>query len=451
MDILFWIIAFVVLGVLIFVHELGHLVMGLITGIKAEVFSIGYGKGIISKTLWGIKFQIGWFPIGGYCKFKGEDPNDKGGSKDDFLNTHPLKRLSIAVGGPAFNYFFAVMLLAALAMLPSTRNFYAPTLSVFENAKYAGGKDEISAAHRAGFRSGDVIISVNKKSVRTDRDVYDALKDVSAFAKDSETKFTVRRGSATVDLKLRGDDMQRFMGGSSGIIIASTTLTIKRVQANSAAQNAGLKAGDTIAVVNGKAVSYYSDFRTAVYDNPGTKITISVRRGKETVTRDVIPATKRSGNTSYGVIGVEFSDAPLSTERTPGKPLHRAIISGFTESASTLTSYVRGLGMLVTGQLPLKDSVGGPIRIMQMTQEVAKTSIVGLINFTAVLSLILFLMNLLPIPIVDGSIIVFSLWEFISRKPLNRALLIRIQMVGFALLVSLGIIITANDIMHIFR
>lgn len=451
MDMFFWIVAFVVLGVLIFVHELGHLVMGIITGVKAEVFSIGYGKGIVSKTLWGIKFQIGMFPIGGYCKFKGEDPNAAGASQDDFLNTHPLKRLAIAFGGPAFNYFFAVILLAAIAMIPSSRSLYAPMISVFENAKYAGGKDEIAAAYRAGFRSGDIITSVNGKAVRTDRDVYEALRDVSAFAKDKETKFTVRRSGTEKALTLRGDDMQRFMSGPSGLVISSTTLSIKRIMPNSAAANAGLLAGDTITAVNGKGVVHYSDFRTVVYDNPGTKITITVMRKTGAVTRDVIPAAKGSGNKTYGVIGVEFADAPLTTEKIPGKPVHRAVVSGFTESASTLVSYVRGLGMLVTGQIPLKESVGGPVRIMQMTQEVAKTSIIGLINFTAVLSLILFLMNLLPIPIVDGSIIVFSLWEFISRKPLNRALLIRIQMVGFALLVSLGIIITANDIMHIFR
>ncbi|MBI4978177.1 MAG: RIP metalloprotease RseP [Spirochaetes bacterium] len=450
MDIFFWIVAFLVLGVLIFVHEMGHLIAGMLCGIKAEVFSIGYGKGIISKELFGIKFQLGWFPFGGYCKFKGEDPNSIALEKDDFLNMHPLKRIAIAFGGPAFNYFFAVVLLAVLATMPYVKKTYAPVVTVFESYKYLTDKNETTLAYSAGFRNGDVIVKANGNAVTNDRDVYSALMKLASLEKGKSVSFIVRRNGKELPLSIKAEQLQQLQSKPPGFLFGNS-LSIKNIAKGSAAEAAGLKSGDTIIAINGVPTLYYSDFRKAIYDNPGVKMSLTVNRDGKQIKRDVIPGQDMRGGIARGKLGVEFKDNPLAEESVPGKPPHLALVAGFTESGTMLKGYLTGLGMLVTGKIPVKDSVGGPIRIMQMTQEAAKASIVGLLNFMAIISLILFVMNLLPIPIVDGSIIIISLWELITRKPVNRSVLMKIQMFGFILLVTLGLLITFNDIMHILK
>ncbi len=158
---------------------------------------------------------------------------------------------------------------------------------------------------------------------------------------------------------------------------------------------------------------------------------------------------------SYGSLGVEFENIPVKVETVQGIPFPKSIPEAFKETGNYIISYINGLKLLFTGKLSLRENLGGPVRIIQISSQVISVDMEyrlrTILSFTATISLILFLMNLLPLPVVDGGMIVFSFIELIMRRSINRKVLTKIQAIGAAFLITLAIFITINDITQLFR
>ena len=451
-----WIGAIILLSVLVFVHEMGHLLAGLAVGIKAEAFSIGFGPILFKKEIKGIDFRFSAIPFGGYCKFKGEISEDGNVEEGDFLNMSPLKRIIVYFAGPFFNYLFAFLLLTILVSLPSKIDLYSPTVSVFRDGKYMHAKSGMTLAYEYGIQSGDTITAINGIKVESDNDILKTINDEAVQKAAEAITFTLNRGGETLNVTIPSVEMLKALSGERVLgLYFGNDLIIKNVLPNSAALEAGLMAGDKIIAINGISANNIADFRPIVMDNASQKINITLIRNGEEITREAIPRPVSSKDGAYGSLGVEFDSTPMKVEKVAGVPFPHSIPKAFQETGNYIVSYLNGLKLLFTGKLSVRENLGGPVRIIQISSQVISVDIEyrlrTILSFTATISLILFLMNLLPLPVVDGGMIVFSFIELIMRRPIDRKVLTKIQAVGAAFLITLAIFITINDITQLFR
>lgn len=465
-----WILGIILLSILVFIHEMGHLLAGLAVGIKAEAFSIGFGPIIFRKEINGIDFRLSAFPFGGYCKFKGEIPEDvdisenvenldtkKESEEDDFLNISPLKRIIVYFAGPFFNYLFAFILLIILVSIPSMIELYSPTVSVFRDGKYMHTKQGMTLAYEYGIESGDTITEINGNKVESDNDVLKTINEETIQKGASEIIFTLNRNGESINISIPSVEMLKALSGERALgLYFGDDLIIKNIISGSAAEEAELKIGDKIIAINGISANNIADFRPIVMDNPSQKINITIMRNGEEIIREAIPKPVSSKNIgTYGSLGVEFESTPIKIERVEGVSFPKSISEAFKESGNYISSYINGLKLLFTGKLSLRENLGGPVRIIQISSQVISVSaeyrLKTILSFTATISLILFLMNLLPLPVVDGGMIIFCFLELIMRKPLDKKVLIKIQTIGAAFLITLAIFITINDITQLFK
>lgn len=468
-----WILGIILLSILVFVHEMGHLLAGLAVGIKAEAFSIGFGPIIFRKEINGIDFRLSAFPFGGYCKFKGEIPEEtedeensktlsktlyaKKEEENDFLNISPLKRIIVYFAGPFFNYLFAFILLIILVSIPSMIELYSPTVSVFRDGKYMHTKQGITLAYEYGIESGDTITEINGNKIESDNDVLKTINEETIQKGASEIIFTLDRKGESVNISIPSVEMLKALSGERALgLYFGDDLIIKNIVAGSAAEEAELKIGDKIIAINGIHANNIADFRPIIMDNPSQKINITIMRNGEEIIREAMPKPVNSKTIgTYGSLGVEFESTPMKIERVEGVSFPKSISEAFKESGNYISSYINGLKLLFTGKLSLRENLGGPVRIIQISSQVISVSaeyrLKTILSFTATISLILFLMNLLPLPVVDGGMIIFCLLELIMRKPLDKKVLIKIQTIGAAFLITLAIFITINDITQLFK
>ena len=453
-----WIIALILLSILVFVHEMGHLLAGLAVGIKADAFSVGFGPVLFRKEIKGIDFRFSAIPFGGYCKFDGETADEDGEvSEDGFLNLSPIRRIIVYFAGPFFNYLFAILLLTILVSMPSKRELYSPTVSVFKDSKYLNNKAGTTLAYEYGFQSGDTILSINGREVSSDYDITSFLAEESLQKNEKNIVISLKRGNETKEITIPSVEVLKALSGEVVLgFYFGSDLIIKEVIKDSAAEEAELKAGDKIIAINGQSAKTIADFRPIIMESASKKVTITIERDGVEMIREAIPrpVTSKSIGT-YGSLGVSFDSTPMKVETIEGETFPKSIVSAFKESGNYIISYLNGLKLLFTGQLSLKENLGGPVRILQISSQVISTDaeyrVRTILSFMATISLILFLMNLLPLPVVDGGMILFAIIEIIIRRPIDRAVLTKIQAIGAAFLITLAIFITINDITQLFK
>lgn len=442
--------AIILLGFLVFIHELGHFLAGVSMRVPVEVFSIGFGPTIFKRTIRGVVFQVAILPFGGYCKFKGENPDEitTRDTKDDFLNISPIKKVFIYFAGPLSNYLLAVVIFASLALLPTKEIVFSPQVDVYETTAISGNT-QTTLAYKYGFRAGDIITMVNGKSVASDKDVMTAISDIESVTKNDNIVFDVDRAGESVSLSIPSTELisnLNNMDSSFGLVFG-TSIVFDKIIEGSAADEVGLQKGDRVVSIDNNQVNYPSQLRGYIMARPNTKANLVLLRDGQEISREIFIGD----NNGVGVIGVMFEMTPISEIDIPGSTVGASIGKAFVETKNYLISYVEGLVLLFTGKIPVRDSLAGPVRIIQVTSEVAKNSLYSFLQLGAILSLILFFMNLLPIPVVDGGMIIVYLIEAITRKKVNMAILSRIQMVGAVLLITLAVMITVNDITFLFK
>ena len=417
-----------VLGVLVFVHELGHFLVAKWLGVRVLSFSIGMGPRIFGFQQGGTDYRISLLPLGGFVRMAGDNPEEeRSHEKGEFLEQPWWGRVLITAAGPLANLAFAIVLYVSLYMIG---------INIPTSPTRLGGVRAGSVAERAGLKPGDAIVDWEGKSTANTLELSDAIGASLDSKRGSDPlRFHVKRAGTTIELTIPRAEVEPLIDGLQW----DTGTTIGRVFIGLPAYDAGIKDGDEVLAIGGKRVTYWNDISKTLTQLPDRDVSILMRRGGQTYT--VVAHTNPEGK-----IGVE-PPAPL-TVRQSYPPL-QAVSLGSRHTLQTIGQIYAGLWSFVSNPVRLRKSIAGPIAIAQVASQQASGGIMELVAFAAFISLALMVMNLLPIPILDGGHIFFALIEGVRKKPLSLKTQYFFQRIGLVLLVGLVIFSLYNDLSRV--
>jgi regulator of sigma E protease len=430
------------LAALIFVHELGHFLVAIKVGVVVEKFSLGFGPKILSVTRGGTEYLLSAIPLGGYVKMKGEDyEEDSLKLEGSFAGAPVLHRLAIAFAGPLFNILFAIFI------------YWGVYLAGVQTLGLVTGtvKPE-SPAQIAGIQVGDKIVGIDGQKV----EFWDQLQNIVHASPGKSLTFEVERDASLISLPITPvtEEITDLFGDKEKVgLIGITPLVrdITFVKEGSAADTAGLKVGDQLLEVDGTPIFGWSDLKPAAVDKPGKELNFRVLREGQEIVVPLTPESKviddpQGNKVEIGVIGIGMSGKMVEESYGPLGAISRSL----QETGRLIYLIGVSIKKMIVGSIP-SDTIGGPILIFQIYGEQAEQGFNELVRLTALLSINLGLLNLLPIPILDGGHILFFLIEMVKGKPLSEKSRERAQQVGLFLLLSLMVFAFYNDIMRIIN
>jgi len=428
------------LAALIFVHELGHFLVARKCGVVVEKFSLGFGPKIFGYKSGGTEYLLSAIPLGGYVKMKGEDyETDSLKLEGSFAGASVQRRLAIAFAGPLFNILFAIAI------------YWVVYLSGVQTLGLVTGtiRPE-SPALTAGLQMGDKIVKIDGNPVK----FWDQLQKIVHASPGKSLDFQVERGASLLNFAITpiSEETTDLFGDKKTVGLIGITPLVRNityVKEGSAADKAGLKAGDQLLAVDGKPIFGWADLKPAAVDQPGKQLNFRVLREGQEIIVSVTPEPKevedaQGKKVKIGVIGIGMSGEMV--EESYG--VFGAIGRSLQETGRLIYLISVSIKKMVMGSIP-SDSIGGPILIFQIYGEQAEQGFNELIRLTALLSINLGLLNLLPIPVLDGGHMLFFLIEIVKGKPLSEKSRERAQQVGIFMLLSLMVFAFYNDIMRI--
>ena len=421
-----------VLGVLVFFHELGHFVVARLHGVRCLTFALGFGPKLVQTTRGDTVYCICAIPLGGYVKMAGagEGPDDKPEGKDDeFLSKTKWQRFQLLIAGPVMNIILAVLILAGVL-------YQGVTVPVYlEQPPIVGIVPDGSAAATAGIQAGDSILSVAGRNV----DTWEEMGLAVAPYADQEIDVVLRRDGGERTVQVTPASRGTFNVGVLGVEPAVPPPVVDMMSTpSSAAQEAGILVGDVIEAIEGREVTTES-LMAKIQASPDIPLTLRIRR--DGVRQDIVVTPQLVGD--VGMIGVALN--------TPYE-MHIIELGPFEAFAMSLEQNYETSGLLfqtVWGLLKRDVPVAqlaGPVGILQLSGQAVGVSWVVFFGFMAMLSLNLGILNLLPIPILDGGHIFIMAMEGVSRRDFSVRLKERIALAGFVLLMTLIVMVTYNDL-----
>jgi len=426
------------IGILIFVHELGHFLMARVAGIRVEVFSIGWGKSVVSFMWKGTKIQLGWIPFGGYCKMAGDSPKDStSGSPDEYYSSPPLGRIVVALGGPVFNYLFAAILLSLVVLIGYQVRTYSNRIILAKSVETVGTAKR-TPAQTSGLRDGDVIVEIGGKPISnwddiTENIVRNALRPIS---------IKVARDGAPVALSVV-PELDRETGRGVIGIHPWVEPVVGEVQNGEPAEAAGLKPGDRILSVDGVKIENHVDFYSAIQGKSGKAVPFAVDRGGNHLELYLIPRLVEG----YDSAGLYFEQITYHSVRYP---FPVSVWKGIVKSNDGVRDTVRGVLLLVGGKIRARSAVAGPAKLIYLSGMIAKEGFIYFLQVMSYISIAFFIMNLIPFPALDGSHLIIAVYEIFARKKPNLEVVQKIQTLGFIVLIAALALVTMNDIRGFF-
>jgi len=434
LNFLSWTVAWfiVVLGLMIFIHELGHYLMAKFLGIRVEVFSLGFGPRLVGFKKGDTDYRVSLLPLGGYVRMTGEHFDDElTGSEEEFLSRPKSHRFAVAVAGPVMNILLAVLLLAG--------NFMAgiQVPAFLSQPPVIGYIAESSPAAETDLRTGDRIISLGGTRTPTWEDV----QLVVATSPGQEMEMMIERDGRQVQRIVRVLEDPNSGIGFLGVYPAIVNL-ISTVQ-DGPAKGAGLQAGDIVLAASSGEKSYtrLADILNLISSNEGKPIHFTIKRGQDVFTREITP--KFDGEKAR--IGIAIGETPPPETRLERYGPLEAIGRSIERNLQLTGLTFRIVGKLITGQTSIR-MMSGPIEIAKYSGQAASQGTLALVGFMALISLQLGIFNLFPIPILDGGVIALLVIEGILRRDLSLKVKERIFQVGFIFLILLMGIVLLNDI-----
>lgn len=452
------------LSVIIFIHELGHFFVARFFGVHVESFSIGMGPVLLHKTVKGTDYRLSLIPFGGYCGMKGEKDFQTAmenkldripAEKDSFYGVHPLKRIAIAFAGPFANVILAIAALSVVAMI-GYDYYTSPNKIILASESYP---DSPLSAAEAGLQTGDRITAINGKRIEYFSDIVEA---VSLAARKTLHVEADRNGTAMTFTLV--PELDKSTGAGKIGVLNWLDPVIESAAENSPAFNAGLQNGDRIIEADGKTVRNTVDLYEILKNL--READISVERDSRVfqahlslASQDEQSALKsaereNSGNENL-VSGISWQAIKVHTKTYPFFP---ALIQGAKETFKMVSVTAQSIALLFKG-IDLKQAVSGPIGITVLLGETAKegfsagfsVGVVTVCNFLAVISISLFLMNLLPVPVLDGGLILVAFIELVRRKSIKPKTLYAIQIAGICFIVLIFLLGMFADINRIIQ
>jgi len=448
---LFWFL--VLLTPLVFVHELGHFLIARWNGVRVDVFSIGFGPELFGRNdKSGTRWKVCAIPLGGYIKMfgehvlegQGEGEEPRAMTEEEKKVSFDQKRLSqrawIVFAGPAANYIFAILIMAGSFVFIG-QHYTSPEI---------GTVAKESAGDKAGLRPGDVILSVDGSRVSRFEDiaVKIAMRPGETVLLEVQREDEVIELPATTDIiEVQMIDKTRQKIGDLGIRYPMPAL-VSNVTSGSAAEAAGFQVGDLIVAVDGILIEHFLDLRTIVSESPDKPLVFTLLREGRRMDVSATPKKEKRELTDGSTIEVGLLGVGADPVTTVVKFGPIDAIAAATKWAYELTTgSLMGIGQMIVGT---RDSsqMGGPIMIAQVSSEYAKRGLVWFLEFMAMISVSLGLINLFPVPVLDGGHLMFYGIEALRGRPLGERAQEYSFRIGLALVLSLMIFVTVNDLLH---
>ncbi len=426
-----------VLGVLVFVHELGHFLVARWHGVRVLTFSLGFGPKLLSMKRGDTEYCLSLIPLGGYVKMAGENPDDQPqGAADEFLSKTKWQRFQVLLAGPAMNMFLAVLLLAIVLMQGDR------VLAFLSKPAVIGVVQAGSAAAAGGMQAGDEVVRINGRAIST----WEELDMAVTSKPELNVEFVVRRSGeertltvrpATTKVTLEADTT--FEVGTIGVL-PDTYPLIDAVNPGDPADKAGFEKGDVILSIEGARMVYSRNVSDALKARGGQPTVIVVRRAGAQLPVTVTPE-QRGDN---AVIGITLGNETISYQPGPVEAVGLSV----KRNVQTAGLILRTLGELFTGNASPKQLMG-PVGIAQLSGASARQGWVELFALMASISLNLGLLNLLPIPVLDGGHMAIMGMEAVARRDFSLAIKEKMLFAGFVLLMMLMVTVIYNDLTRV--
>lgn len=420
-----------VLGVMIFVHELGHFLVAKAFGIGVEVFSLGFGKRILGFRRGETDYRVSLLPLGGYVKMVGENPDEElSGADDEYLTKPKWQRLLVLVAGPAMNVLLAFVLLVAVYSVG------VPVQADADEPVVIGLVAEEGPAADAGLRAGDRVVSVDGEPLED----WEEFRLRILISAEQQLQLGVIRDGEPLTVPIMPETQGRQGTGVIGVY-SPLAPEVGPVQEDGSADRAGLQRGDRIVAIAGEQVAHFNVMAEMLSERVGQETRLVVERDGERFETTLVPSRNEAGQLDVG-----FSPEPDNVFKLRRHPFGEAVVQAGAEMKRQTLLVAEIIGRLFTGRMSVK-TLSGPIEIARFSGGAARTGNPSIVlSFMAIISLQLGLLNLLPIPVLDGGQIAVILFEGAIRRDLSLRAKERIMQVGLILLVSLMAMVITLDI-----
>lgn len=429
------------LGILVFVHEFGHFCVAKLSGVKVLKFSLGFGPRVISRRFGETEYMICAIPLGGYVQMLGEGVGEEGESgalspeekKRSFAHKPVSRRMAIVAAGPFMN------LLLPFLILPVAYLVGIDIPAYIEQPACVGALTPSSEAETAGFMAGDCIQRINGDKVISWAEANRALISYAGF----KLEFLVQRGGEQKLLSLKPKD-----GGLEGLqslgFLPTQQAIIGALAPNMPAETAGMKVGDRIVKIDDVPVSSWYDLKPIIQEKGDKPTVFTLDRGNEEL-KLTVHAVRGEGSEDDYLVGI----APKLETIFKRFGIVDAINAGADRALELIDLTLVFIKKLFSGHVPTKN-IGGPITVIQVAGKAAQTDLASILSVLAFLSIQLGILNLFPIPILDGGHLFFNLFELVLRRPLSIRAREIAQQIGLLLIVMLMVFAFYNDIVRIF-
>ncbi len=436
----------VTIGILVVVHEYGHYLAARLSGVKVLKFSVGFGPVLFSKRLGrdGTEWAICALPLGGYVKMLDEREGEVPAAEQHraFNRASVWRRMAIVVAGPLANFVLAVLVFWALFV------HGIPALKPIVGAPEAG-----TPAAVAGLRNGDEVVRVDGTSIRTFTDLQLVL--LESAAKQGKSVLALANGE-----RLEMDFGQFSLGAASsgaalGVLPHMPELApvVGHVEPASVAEQAGLKPGDRILAVNGFSIVHWQDFARQARANPGRELAVLISSGRQQKTLRITPVSIESGGKRIGRVGVapKVDEALFASLRTEERySLLAAAPQAVAKTWDTAVFSLKMLGRMLLGQVSWRN-LSGPVTIADYAGQTAKNGWISFAGFLAVISIGLGVINLLPVPLLDGGHLMYYVAEVFRGRPLSERTMEMGARVGVVIIGSLILLALYSDLLRLLN
>ncbi|HEV2298710.1 MAG TPA: RIP metalloprotease RseP [Candidatus Acidoferrales bacterium] len=429
-------LAIIGLGIMVLVHEWGHFVVARLFRVRVDVFSIGYGNRIFGWKRGDTDYRISVFPFGGYVRMAGENPTEElTGAHYEFLGKPRWQRFFIILAGPTMNAVLALVLMWGLYVVGM------PVAAYMHRPVQVAGVLSDSPASRAGIQPGDKIDEINGTRVAN----WEEAGSDSLIVPGHDLKIDAERSGRAIWLSVavpqNVSDIFSLLGYPKERVI------VDRVDANLPAAKAGLKPGDEIIGVGGQTAVNFAALQDMIQNYPGKPVDLIVRRDDKEIALTIVPVKTDPGD-GGGKRWVVGYTRILDTVHE-SYPVMKAARESWNENTSMVKQVLAVLTGLFTGRVSLKE-LAGPVGIVRMSSQAAKLGAAEFIFFMAFLSINLGILNLLPIPILDGGHVLMLAIEGTLRRDLSLAVKERFVQVGLVFLLAVFGFVMYYDIVRLF-
>ncbi|MBI4888647.1 MAG: RIP metalloprotease RseP [Acidobacteria bacterium] len=419
-----------VLGVLVFVHELGHFLAARRLGVRVLTFSLGFGPKLLKIRRGDTEYCVSAVPLGGYVKMAGENPDDpRTGRPDEFLSRTKWERFQILIMGPVMNILLAVVVMAVVLAQGAEVPIYQ------DQPPVVGAVTPGSPAEAAGIQRGDRILSVAGEGVDTWDDLFLAVGTRAG----RDVSMTLQRDGQRRTVSVRPQSETRYEIGNIGVLPDINPI-VASVIAGEPAEKAGLKAGDVVLAVNGERMVTRPQLIEAISRNGGREIDLTIQRAGQTQHIRATPVQRGD----RGMLGLYVSEPTRRFDPNAFEAIQLSIQRNIEFSGLIFKT----LGGLFVGQTSPRQLMG-PVAIAQLSGESAAAGWIALFTLMASISLNLGLLNLLPIPVLDGGHILIMALEGVARRDFSMAVKEKMLLAGFVLLMALMVTVIYNDLTRI--